>query len=368
MKNEQPKFQSSYIPLDVAASIKEHDVGVQEGESCRIDALKDRFAWMRGHVNGIYGWANDGKSVFLDYLEVVKSIEREDLVNGKKKKVDGWKFCKYKPEDMSGIISNGKSIMSANRIYKNLAWTLTGKTWSKKYAARTYTTPMTFDEEMEALDFITSKFFIIHPKDRRHTNILDDFRFLHDKHQIDVFDIDPWNVVKLPSGERGDQQLVEAFIDIKNFAVETNSVVNIVNHAKSMTDVHVTKDSKSPFKVVNQFMVLGGSAWDMKMDGQFSVYRPERHLDPSNKKVHLWNLKQKEAEIVGVNRGVTEGIEFSPTERQYYFDGINPMTGKTKGDKIRDAAPTTRAFDESEHPKDDNPFSIPDEDPDKLPF
>ncbi len=328
---KEPKFESSYIPLDIAASTIEFSEGVQEGESCRIDALKDTFAWMRGHVNGWYGWANDGKSLFLDFLNVIKAKEREDVVNGKKKKVDGWKFALYKPEDMSSSRDSfGNVKIDANRIYKNLAWTLTGKTWNKNFSKRTFTPQMTLAEEHEALSFITEHFFVIYPSDRRYKNILDDFRFLHEKFGIDVFQIDPWNVVKLPDAERGDERLVNAFIDIKEFALKTNTIFNIVNHPKSMTDVHVTKDSKSPFKVVTQFHVLGGSAWDMKMDGQFSVYRPERHLDSADPKVEIYNLKQKEAEIVGVNRGEMKGIELNRKLRQYYFDGVNPMDGSIK--------------------------------------
>lgn len=323
-------FVSSYIPLDIAASTIEFNEGVQEGESCRIDALKNRFAWMRGHVNGWYGWANDGKGVFLDFLNVIKCKEREDVVNGKKKKVDGWKFALFKPEDMSSTRIDGKGRIDANRIYKNLAWTLTGKTWNKNYAKKTYTPQMTLEEEMNALDYITQKFFVIHPKDRRFKNLRDEFMFLYEKYGVDVFQIDPWNSVLLPDGDRGDERLVKPLMECKEMVLETNTIMNIVNHPKSMTEVHVTKDPKSPFKVVNQFHVLGGSAWDMKMDGQFSVYRCERHLDPADKKVHLWNLKQKESEIVGVERGVTEGIEFSPTKRQYYFDGVNPIDGSTK--------------------------------------
>lgn len=329
-KQNEPKFQSSYIPLDIASSVLEHSEGVQEGESCRIDALKDTFAWMRGHVNGWYGWANDGKSLFLDFLNVIKSKVRDGEVNGKKVKVDGWKFALYKPEDMSASGSKGKVRIDANRIYKNLAWTLTGKTWNKNFSKRTFTPQMTLDEEHEALSFITDHFFVIYPTDRRYKNILEDFKFLYEKFGIDVFQIDPWNVVKLPDGERGDERLVNAFIDIKEFALKTNTIFNIVNHPKSMMDVHVTKDVRSPFKVVTQFHVLGGSAWDMKMDGQFSVYRPERHLDSSDPKVELYNLKQKESEIVGVVRGEAKGIEFNRKLRQYYFDGVNPMDGSVK--------------------------------------
>ncbi len=364
MKKEEEKFKSSYIKLDIAASVIESNEGVQEGESCRIDALKERFAWMRGHVNAWYGWANDGKSLFLDFINVIKAKEREDVVNGKKVKVDGFKFALYKPEDMSSD-RNGK--INANRIYKNLAWTLTGKTWNPNYAKRTHSKQMTTDEEMEALDFITQKFFVVYPQDRRYSNVLDDFKYLYETYGVDVFQVDPWNVIKLPDGERGDERLVNAFVDIKEFALKTNTIFNIVNHPRSMTDVHMTKDQKSPFKVVNQFMVLGGSAWDMKMDAQFSVYRPERHIDPADNKVHLWNLKQKESEIVGVSRGVTEGIKLNRVKRQYTFDGINPMDGV---DERNPLAATGLIFPTSTPTPQGNPFADePDfKDPNKTPF
>ncbi len=114
------ELSSSYIPLDIAASVNEHEEGVQGGEPCGVDQLGDVFAWMRGSINGWYGWANDGKSEFRDFLKVIKA------------KRDGWKFCCFRPEDMDSVITGGKAHIRANRIYKNLAWNLTGKTWSKK--------------------------------------------------------------------------------------------------------------------------------------------------------------------------------------------------------------------------------------------
>ena len=156
-------FQSSYIPLDVAASVNEHSDGVQGGETCRIDALKDRFAWMRGSINGWYGWANDGKSEMRDFLKILKA------------KMDGWKFVCFKPEDMDTTVVDGHPKIGANRIYKNLAWTLTGKTWNKNFAKKYFLTQMTLDEEMEALEFIQSHFFVVYPKDRMYKNIIDEF-------------------------------------------------------------------------------------------------------------------------------------------------------------------------------------------------
>ena len=86
-------------------------------------------------------------------------------------------------------------------------------------------------------------------------------------------------------------------------------------------------EDKGHYKVVNQHMVLGGSAWDMKMDAQYSIYRPERHIDQNDPKVHLYNLKQKQSEIVGVNKGDYKNIIFEYKRHQYYFNNINPMDG-----------------------------------------
>lgn len=313
-------IQSSYVPLDTAAAINDHGEIVQSGETCRIDALKDNFAWMRGFVNAWYGWSSDGKGTMLDFLTLIKS------------KRDNWKWCLYKMEDMDTVITPNGPVIKANRIYQNLAWSLTGKTWNKAFSDKYKTPMMTMHELQEALEFVTEHFYVIYPQDRSLKSILETFKMMYEKFGIDGFVLDPWNVVKLPENNRTDQQLVEAFIDCKEFAMNTNTVFNIVNHARSLNDV---KDKDGRYKVVNQFMQLGGSAWDIKMDMQMSIYRPERHLNPSDPKVHLYNLKTRQGEIVGVDRGSYEKIVFDRIKKQYYFDGVNPMTGEIKGDRVQ---------------------------------
>lgn len=312
-------IRSSYIPLDVESAINEHGEIVQSGETCRVSHLENTFAWQRGFVNAWYGWSNDGKGTMLDFLMTLKA------------KYDGWKWCLYKQEDMDTSLVDNRPTIRANRIYKNLAWTLTGKTWSAAFSQKQKVAAMTLDEEQAALEFITRHFFVIYPEDRKFSNILDNLKFMYEKFGVNGFLIDPWNTVKLPDDKRGDERLVDAFIDIKELAMITNTVFNIINHPRSMNDV---KEKDGKYKVVNQFMQLGGSAWDMKMDGQYSIYRPERHLNPSDPKVHFYNLKQRQAEIVGVERGSYEKIVFDKIKKQYYFDGVNPMDGSLKDAKF----------------------------------
>jgi hypothetical protein len=248
-----------------------------------------------------------------------------------KSKHDGWKWCLYKQEDMDTTMVDKRPKIRANRIYKNLAWTLSGKTWSAGFAQKNKTTAMTLAEEQAALEVVTKHFFVVYPEDRKFENIMDNLKFMYEKFGVDGFLIDPWNTIKLPDDKRGDERLVDAFIDIKEFTMVTNSVFNIINHPRSLSDV---KEKDGKYKVVNQFMQLGGSAWDMKMDGQFSIYRPERHINPADPKVHLYNLKQRQAEIVGVERGSYEKIIFDKIKKQYYFDGVNPMDGSLRDQKF----------------------------------
>lgn len=332
------EITSSYVPLDIAASVNEHEEGVQGGETCCVEQLKDVFSWMRGTINGWYGWSNDGKSQMRDFLKVLKS------------KNDGWKWCCFRPEDMDTVMVGGKPQIKANRIYKNMAWSLTGKTWSKNFAKRYFINQMTLEEEMEALEFITKHIFVIYPKDRRYKNLIDEKRFMYEKYGIDGFETDPISGMILPDHERGDERLAAVLFDEKEFALQTNSVNDFVNHPKSMQEV---KEKDGRFKVVNQFMVLGGSMNDAKMDGQYSVYRCERHLNPSDPKVHFWNLKQKNAQVVGVQRGVYEKIEFSFTKMQYYFDGINPMTGENKNTPKQAPVDFTQSKTQANEPKED---------------
>lgn len=312
---EKVNLSASYYPVNIAAQTNEWAEGVQTGEDSGIPALDNVFKWMRGHVNGWYGWANDGKGTFFDYISVVKAMRSD------------WKFCFYKQEDMNSYRAKGKKniLLSANDIHNNLVWTYTGRTPFKHYAVKHRLTQLEMDKYHAALEWVDAHFFVIYPPDRNYSNIMDHFMFMYEQYGIDVFLIDPFKALMLPDDERGDRQMTNVFIHSKEFALKTNTCFNYISHPKSVNDEKM-KDGR--YKVVNQFMQLGGSAWDINMDGQFSIYRPERHIDPNDVKVHLFNLKQRKSEIVGSNRGVYEKVKFDPHRKRYYFDGVDPIDGR----------------------------------------
>jgi hypothetical protein len=319
-RHTEDKRWQSYVPPNAERMKKEYEGAMQIGETSGINKEFDSvFSWMRTHVNAFYGWPKDGKSLTFEFLSLVKA------------KKSGWKTCMFKHEDMGSFFENGRSNVTADRLYAKLAWTLTGKTPFEHYAKKHGSSLLSWDEYQEAVEWIKKYFFVVNPSDRKYKNIFDEFKYFHEVFGIDHFGIDPWNTVGLENVERGDERLIQAFVHTKEFALATNTTVSIVNHPGSRHDVkEKAGPNKDAFKVVTQFMQLGGSAWDIKMDGQFSIQRPFRHEDANSPIMYFWNLNQRDSEIVGAERGCYQKIEFDRNRRQYYFDGVCPIDGSIK--------------------------------------
>lgn len=329
---------STYIPPNFANIVNEWDQGGQMGEPPRVQQMDPVFAWMRGFINGWYGYANDGKGTFFDFMSILKS------------KHDDWKWCVYKQEDMSSVKVNDGVQINADRIYKNLAWMLTGITPYEHYSKKHKMPKLTLDQLQEAIEWIEAHFFVIYPNDRRYENVLDDFKFMYEKFGIDGFLIDPFKSLILPETGRTDKMMDDLFISAKEFSLRTNTSFNFIAHPKSQNDVKENpKDPISPYKVVNQFMIAGGAAWDNNMDSQYSIYRPDRHINPADTKVHFHNLKQRQAELVGCNRGKYTQINFDPHRKRYFFDGICPLDGSAY-DSTVNPFQTGFGFDQSNDP------------------
>lgn len=317
-KKESPK--SSYVPIDIAASVNEHENGVRGGQPCWVDHLSKTFAWMPGSINAWLGWPNHGKGVFTDYMYML------DL------KYAGHKIAMFKPEDMNTEIIAGKPEIRANRIYKNLAWTLTGKTWNKNFAERWNVKQMSIDEELDILDFIQKNVFVIYPEDRRYKSMEDEFLRMYELFGVFHFMWDPWNEVEVEDGKTMDRVLSQHFSSLKKMTMRTGGCTSVVSHPRSLNEVH---DKDGAFKVVNQFMQLGGSAWNTKFDMIISQHRPFVHKDPNSPDVQLYTFKVRDSDTVGVKKGHVEDIKFDFKRRQYYFDGLNPMDGSVADWKLK---------------------------------
>jgi hypothetical protein len=312
---------SDYLPPNFPLMVSEWKNGADSGTSSGIEAMDRHFKWKRGFINGWYGWPNDGKGTFFDYMSTVSA------------KLYGDKFGMFKREDLGSFRTQaGEVVVNANDIYNNLIWTFTGKTPYRHIAEKYRLELLDIKEYTKAEEWVREHFYVYNFKDRRHQAILDKFATECDKRRLNHVLIDPWKscIIREGKGRTKDEVLHMEFDDSKKLAEEKHISVNYIAHPKSMNDVRVSKKADSAFKVISQYDVAGGAAFDNSMDGQFSIYRPERHLNVSDPKVEFHNLKQRKAELLGVFKGVVKEIEFDWMTKGYFFNGINPLTGKQK--------------------------------------
>lgn len=343
--------ESAYIPFDLAIGLREWNLGAEVGISSRAYELDKVLKHKKGMINGWYGWPNDGKGTFYDWMAVMSAMFEKP----------GWKFCMFKPEDMSAHRLDGQVHINAVDILHNLMWTYTGKTPYKHIKEKYNVQQLTKDEYLEAHEWISEHFYIIYPRDRKYKNVFDKFKEMYEKYGIDRFLIDPFRGLILEGKDR-EAAMNQLFFDAKEFALGTNTIVDFIAHPKSQNEVKVSKKEDAAYRVVDQWMISGGAAWDNAMDSQYSIYRPERHLDPTDPKVHFINLKQRKAEIVGAGRGTYSKIVFDFLEKRYYLDGQCPITGKLKNGRH-----TAEAQGDIFAPADRGATDVP-VDPDKLPF
>ena len=76
--------------------LDEYDNGVQIGESTGVQQLDEVYKLLRGSQNVFMGFPNEGKTEFTLFLMVVKAV------------IDGWRWCFWSPEMISGKFYNGK--------------------------------------------------------------------------------------------------------------------------------------------------------------------------------------------------------------------------------------------------------------------
>lgn len=308
-------FVSSYYPPNISALTNEWKHGAVVGEPSGVSALDKILKWVRGHQNGWYGWPGDGKGQFTNNLCVTKS------------KRDGWKWGMFKQEDMSSFRDkSGKVHITASDIYNDLVWTLTGVTPYKHIAELYHVPQLTLDQYHEAMEWIEQHFFIIYPKDRRFTNMLDNFTWLYEVHGVSGVWIDPAKGIVLDAmKDTKDVVLNETFVQSKDFAMQNNLSFNWISHAGKLEGGDKEKDGS--YKVINAHQQLGGSAWDISMDSQFTVYRIDRHKNPNSPDVMLRTLKVKKQQIAGFRKGEYDKITFDIKTNRYYFDGVCPIDG-----------------------------------------
>lgn len=272
--------------------------GQNRGETTGIDEVDKAWTWRTKEVNLWTGYQNEGKSLFLNQLALVKAI------------ISGWKFAVFSPENFP-----------LDDFFNDLIEAYIGKSCDPYYS-NNY---MTEEEYKEGMNFVKEHFFVIYPdKDFKIQTIFDKAKYLVKKKGIRGVIIDPYNTIEhlLNPGEREDLYISRFMSLLKRFGVEEDLSMNLVAH--QLTARKNEKDGGRYYRPeLNN--VKGGGTFADKADNVMYIWRPNRALDFKDPDVIFGSQKIKKQKLVGIPQNV-DCITFNVREQRYYFNGVSPFT------------------------------------------
>jgi len=278
--------------------------GQKRGESTGVSEIDKAWTWKQGEVNLWTGYNNEGKSLFLNQLCLIRAIN------------SGVKVAIFSPENFP-----------INEFYNDLIETYIGKSCDPFYT-NNY---MSEEEFSQGMDFINEHFFLIYPeKDFKIETIFEKANYLVRKRGIKTLIIDPYNMVEhyLKGGEREDLYISRFMTQLKRFAIESDISVNLVAH-QNTPKVNDKDENRYYCPVGNN--VKGGGTFADKTDNLLAVWRPNKAFNYKDPNVMFISQKIKKQKLVGIPQKIDE-IVFNIRDQRYYFNGVSPFT---LFDKIR---------------------------------
>lgn len=271
--------------------------GLERGTTTYIDEIDLAWKWRKGEVNLWTGYQNEGKSLFLNQLSLIKAWFDKD------------KFAVFSPENMP-----------MDDFYNDLIEMLVGKTADSFYGKL----QMSEVEYLNASSFINRHFFLIYPDfDFKINTIFEKVKFLVRKQGIEHLIIDPYNTIEhlMKAGEREDLYISRFMAKLKRFAVENNITIHLVAHQNTARPNE--KDGGRYYKpTLNN--IKGGGTFADKADNVLFVWRPNRALDFRCTKVVFGSQKIKKQKLVARPMDI-DNIDFDFKTNRYLFNGQTPF-------------------------------------------
>lgn len=282
--------------------------GYQRGQTTYINEIDQAWKWRKGEVTVWTGYQNEGKSLFLNQLSVIKAFYDKD------------KFAVFSPENMP-----------MDDFFNDLIEMLVGKTSDPYYKSL----QMSELEYLNASSFLNRHFFLIYPNfDFKIDTIFEKVKYLVRKQGIDHLIIDPYNTVEhlMRSGEREDLYISRFMAKLKRFAIENEISIHLVAHQNT---ARPDANDGGRYYKPNLNNIKGGGTFADKADNVVYVWRPNRALDFRCTQVVFGSQKIKKQKLVARPCEVLN-IDFDFKANRYTFDGFTPFKDI---DKKRDVKP-----------------------------
>ncbi len=245
-------------------------VGKEKGSSTYIDQLDNAWTWKPGEFNIWTGYSNEGKSIFLRYLCLIKAI------------MDGWKFAFYAPEDFP-----------AKEFFDDIIHTASGYSTDRdnpNFIRKELYTEM-YQRLKDAIYFVYMK-----PTKSYLKNILTSFIPLTEQKGIRGCIIDPLIKVARPKEFMMADDKYAGYVTTMctDFSRKTNISLHLVMH-----QITPKLQENGLHPKPSMYNIKGGGTWADGTDNVMSIWRPTYARDKVDDEVVFSSLKIKKQKLVG---------------------------------------------------------------------
>jgi twinkle protein len=267
--------------------------GKEKGTTTHIKDLDNAWTWRRQEFNIWTGYANEGKTQFVKFLTLAKTLS------------DNWKATFCAPEDIP-----------VKEFYDDMVHTVSG------FSTDT-SNPRRITEKMykETIERIRDRIFFLYVKPPENTieRTLDEFS----KIKSDIYVIDPILKFARPStfaSDRDDRYAAYIGSMCVDFCREHNCSLHLTMHQNTPS-----RGDDKKYPEPSMYNVKGGGSWADGADNVLSIWRPHYATDKLNNEVQFSSQKIKKQKLVGIpqkikykfNRKSNRYIDYT-TEKDIY--------------------------------------------------
>lgn len=280
--------------------------GKEKGTSTYIKGLDDCWTWRMGEFNIWTGYSNEGKSQFLRFLSLIKSIEEERLGQD-------WRSAFYAPEDYP-----------AKEFFDDLIHTASGKSTDKDNI--NFIGAERYKEIMKRLkDFFY--FVYLRPPKNSLIRVLKSFVPLIEEKNVKVCVIDPIIKVARPAKYLNADDKYAAYVT--TLATDFTRTYNVSLHLV-MHQVTPNLQENGLYAKPSMYRIKGGGTWADGTDNIMSIQRPMYATDKVDDEVKFTSQKIKKQKLVGIpqefkmrfDRKTNRYINYDTGNDLYDFDSI----------------------------------------------
>ena len=247
--------------------------GKVKGSTTYNSDLDKCWTWRKQEANIWTGYANEGKSLFLKQLCLIKALE------------ENWKFVFCSPEDFP-----------PEEFYDDLIHTLSGKTTDKDYEGKV----ISEETYKKCYELIKNNFLFLYLEPPHNTikGALEEFKKLCNNQQIDGCIIDPLLKFSRPKDFSERDDIYASYIGsiCIDFCRQTNTSFHLVMHQTTPLIDSETKKYPEP----SMYRVKGGGSWADGFDNVLSIWRPHYAKDKFDTEVQFASQKIKKQKLVGI--------------------------------------------------------------------